>query len=134
MKQLEEESAKLERLVADLSLDKAMLQDVPSENALRPSRCRELIPDLMQRFGASERQTCALLKLSRTVYRYKSVARDESALEVRIKEVTEVRVHYGALCVYRDASPGRLERQPQEGGTRLSRTRAIVVAKAVAVR
>lgn len=30
LKQLEEENAKLERLVADLSLDKAMLQDVLS--------------------------------------------------------------------------------------------------------
>ncbi|KHK49102.1 transposase [Ralstonia sp. A12] len=29
MRQLEEENAKLKRLVADLSLDKAMLQDVP---------------------------------------------------------------------------------------------------------
>lgn len=31
MRQLEEESAKLKRLVADLSLDKAMLQDVLSK-------------------------------------------------------------------------------------------------------
>ncbi len=31
MRQLEEENAKLKRLVADLSLDKAMLQDVRSK-------------------------------------------------------------------------------------------------------
>lgn len=54
----------------------------------------------MQRFGASQRQTCALLQLSRTVYRYESVARDQSALEMRIKEIKEVRVHYGAPRVY----------------------------------
>jgi len=54
----------------------------------------------MQRFGASQRRTCALLKLSRTVYRYRSVARDQSALEMRIKEITEVRVHCGAPRVY----------------------------------
>lgn len=54
----------------------------------------------MQRFGASQRQTCALLQLSRTVYRYESVARDQSALEMRIKEITEVRVHYGAPRLY----------------------------------
>ena len=74
--------------------------DVLSKNAFRPSRCRELVTDLMQRFGASQRQTCVLLNLSRTVYRYKSVARDQTALEMRIKEITEVRVRYGALCVY----------------------------------
>ncbi len=32
LRQLEEENAKLKRLVADLSLDKAMLQDVLSKN------------------------------------------------------------------------------------------------------
>jgi putative transposase len=32
LKQLEEENAKLKRLVADLSLDKAMLQDVLAKN------------------------------------------------------------------------------------------------------
>lgn len=32
LKQLEEENAKLKRLVADLSLDKAMLQDVLLKN------------------------------------------------------------------------------------------------------
>jgi putative transposase len=31
LRQLEEENAKLKRMVADLSLDKAMLQDVPSK-------------------------------------------------------------------------------------------------------
>lgn len=34
LKQLEEENAKLKRLVADLSLDKAMLQDVLSKKLL----------------------------------------------------------------------------------------------------
>ena len=34
MRQLEEENAKLKRLVADLSLDKAMLQDVLSKKLL----------------------------------------------------------------------------------------------------
>lgn len=33
LKQLEEENAKLKRLVADLSLDKAMLQDVLSKSS-----------------------------------------------------------------------------------------------------
>ena len=33
LRQLEEENAKLKRLVADLSLDKAMLQDVLKKNA-----------------------------------------------------------------------------------------------------
>jgi putative transposase len=47
------------------------------QKALKPSLRRDLVTDLMQRFGASQRQTCALLQLSRTVYRYESVARDQ---------------------------------------------------------
>ena len=34
LKQLEEDNAKLKRLVADLSLDKAMLQDVLAKKAI----------------------------------------------------------------------------------------------------
>ena len=49
LRQLEEENAKLKRLVADLSLDKAMLQDVLSKN-LKPSRNRTLIDELRDRY------------------------------------------------------------------------------------
>lgn len=42
LKQLEEENAKLKRLVADLSLDKIMLQDV-LKKVVRPSRRRDMI-------------------------------------------------------------------------------------------
>lgn len=54
----------------------------------------------MQRFGASQRQTCTLSRFSRTVYRYESIARDQSALEMSIKEIAKVRMHYGAPRVY----------------------------------
>ncbi|CAG2383822.1 putative transposase (plasmid) [Burkholderia sola] len=40
LKQLEEENAKLKRLVADLSLDKAMLQDVLSKMYGPPRLCK----------------------------------------------------------------------------------------------
>lgn len=41
-----------------------------------------------------------MLKLSRTVYGYRSVARDSSALTMRIKEIAAVRVHYGYRRVH----------------------------------
>ncbi|MFN4096582.1 MAG: transposase, partial [Sphingomonas sp.] len=40
LRQLEDENAKLKRLVADLSLDKAMLQDVVSRSRRRPNEVR----------------------------------------------------------------------------------------------
>lgn len=42
LRQLEEENAKLKRIVADLSLDKAMLQ-VCCQKALKPARKRSLV-------------------------------------------------------------------------------------------
>jgi putative transposase len=45
LKQLEEENAKLKRLVADLSLDKAMLQDVLSKMYGPPRLCKASVVD-----------------------------------------------------------------------------------------
>ena len=42
----------------------------------------------MHRFGCSQRQTCAVLKLARSAYLYRSEARDATALKMRIKEIT----------------------------------------------
>ena len=41
------------------------------------------------------RKACAVIKLSRVVYLYKSNARDNSALVMRMEEITPTRVHYG---------------------------------------
>jgi putative transposase len=54
----------------------------------------------MERFGASLRQACAVIKLSRVVYLYKSNARDNSALVMRMKEITQTRVHHGYRRVH----------------------------------
>jgi putative transposase len=54
----------------------------------------------MERFGVSMRKACAVIKLSRVVYLYKSNARDNSALVMRMKEITQTRVHYGYRRVH----------------------------------
>ena len=56
--------------------------------------------DLIHRFGASQRQACAVLNLARSVYLYRSQARDATPLVMRIKEITAVRVHYGYRRVH----------------------------------
>lgn len=100
MRQLEEENLRLKRLVADLSLDKAMLQDVLAKKELTLARLREWVRDLQARYGASERQVCFALRVSRSSFRYRSVAADDSALRLRIREITETRVHYGYRRVH----------------------------------
>lgn len=67
---------------------------------MKPSRKRELASDLMQRYGASMRKACAVVQLSRVVYLYQSTARDNTALVMRMKEITQTRVHYGYRRVH----------------------------------
>ena len=67
---------------------------------MTPSRKRELARDLIDSYRASERQVCQAMQLSRTVYRYQSIAADSSALQMRIKEITQTRVHYGYRRVH----------------------------------
>jgi putative transposase len=59
-----------------------------------------LIDELRDRYRASLTQTCALFRMSRSLYAYKSVARDASALVMRIREIAAARVHYGYRRVH----------------------------------
>jgi putative transposase len=54
----------------------------------------------MGRYGASQRQACAVLKITRSVYGYCSRARDARPLLSRIKEIATTRVHYGYRRVH----------------------------------
>jgi hypothetical protein len=61
VKQLEEENRKLKQLVADLSLDKHILQDVLAKKALTPGRRREIVAHVQASHGISERRSCSAL-------------------------------------------------------------------------
>ena len=54
----------------------------------------------MQRYGASLRKTCSAIKLSRETYFYRSTAKDSTVLVLRMKEITQTRVHYGYRRVH----------------------------------
>lgn len=54
----------------------------------------------MRRYGTSMRKACAAIQLSRVVYLYRSVGRDNTALVMRMKEITQTRVHYGYRRVH----------------------------------
>ncbi len=60
------------------------------------ARLREWVRDLQTHYGASE----FALQVSRSSFRYRSVAADDSALRLRIREITETRVHYGYRRVH----------------------------------
>ncbi|MEI6100425.1 MAG: IS3 family transposase [Eubacteriales bacterium] len=100
LKQLEEENAKLKKLVAELSLDKLMLQDVLNKKVLRPVHRKEMATYLQQGYQISERRSCKVLKIHRAIYRRKSVKDEQVFLRMRIKEIAAVRVRYGYKRIY----------------------------------
>jgi putative transposase len=59
-----------------------------------------LVPELMRRFGCSQRNALRIVKMSASTYLYISRRKDESVLKSRIKEITDTRVHYGYRRVH----------------------------------
>jgi putative transposase len=86
--------------VADLSLDKHILQDVLAKKSLRPARRREIVRYVQSTRGVSERRGCAVLNTHRRMVRYRSVKADRTPLLMRIRDLARVRVRYGYFRIY----------------------------------
>ncbi|WP_430735388.1 IS3 family transposase [Halodesulfovibrio aestuarii] len=100
LKQLEEENRQLKKLVADLSLDKQMLQDVLNKKALKPAQLMKFAEHLDQAYQVSVRRRCSVLCMSRSSSYYKPTRKDDSALRLRIRDIAETRVRYGCQRIY----------------------------------
>lgn len=94
LKQLEDENTKLKRLVADLRLDKTMLED-PKKKAVKPARCRELVRHLEMAYAVSERRACTASGFGRASHRYTSRRDPSVPLRLWLKELAQARVRYG---------------------------------------
>jgi len=95
LKDLERENGQLKKLVAELSLDKEILQDVLRKKPLKPARKRELLSEVLEDYEISERRACRLVMLHRSVCRYEEHGRDDRALRMRLKELAYTRPRYG---------------------------------------
>ncbi|MFH7109549.1 IS3 family transposase [Achromobacter xylosoxidans] len=95
LKQLEDENARLRRIVADLTLDKQILQEVGAKKSLKAAKRRELAAWIHERFQISVQRACALALLQRSTWYAKSHARDQSALRQRIRDIALSRPRFG---------------------------------------
>ncbi|MEN7431163.1 IS3 family transposase [Chromobacterium sp. TRC.1.1.SA] len=100
LKQLEEENARLKRMVTDLSLDKQMLQEVIPKKAVRPARKRELANFLIDAYRVSIRRATAVVQLRQASYFYRPHPRDDRAERQRIREIAATRIRYGARRIH----------------------------------
>lgn len=99
LKMLEDENARLKRIVADLTLDKQILQDIRAKKALKAVKQRELAVWMQERFKVNVRRSCRLALLQPSVWYLKSKARDQSALRLRIRDIAMDRPRFGYLRV-----------------------------------
>ena len=99
LKNLEEENAQLKKLVADLSLDKQILQDV-LKKVLRPSRKREMISTIRMEYNISINRCVRLILLHKSVFYYIPKERGDELMRMRMKEIAATRVRYGYLRIY----------------------------------
>ena len=56
---------------------------------------RDHAKHLQVAYGSSERRACQVLTLGRSTYRYESVATEQAALRIRIRDLAAARVNYG---------------------------------------
>jgi putative transposase len=84
LKQLEEENQHLKQLVADLSLDKQMLQDV-LKKVLKPVQRRHAAHHLLDAYRISARRACRVLRLQRASFAYQAHRRDDTVLRLRLR-------------------------------------------------
>lgn len=62
---------------------------------MKPTQKRAVVHFFRVGFQVSERRACQVARVSRSSYRYRSVARDQSALRVRLRDLASARVRYG---------------------------------------
>jgi putative transposase len=95
LRQLRDENAKLKRLVADLSLDRHVLQEIVAKNVVRPRLRRELAEWVQVAHQVSQRRVAGLIPVHRATLRYEHHRDPQEALRVRLRELAGSRVRYG---------------------------------------
>ena len=80
LKELEQENAKLKRLLAEAELDKAALEGSATPKMVSPQAKREAVTVLMTERDFGVTRACGLVGISRSLYRYRSRRPDSAAL------------------------------------------------------
>ena len=62
---------------------------------MKPARRRELVQFLRVGCKISERRACRVIPIARSSQRYRSQAKDQTALRIRLRDLAQSRVRYG---------------------------------------
>ncbi|MGR3295979.1 MAG: IS3 family transposase [Candidatus Bathyanammoxibius sp.] len=93
LKELEKENTRLKKLVADISLDNAILKEAAPGKLLSPSRRRQVVTRVREQIKVSERRACRVLEQARnTQRRSHEISGEESKL---VTDITALATKYG---------------------------------------
>jgi putative transposase len=95
LKTLEDENAKLKKLLAEAMLDNAMLKDVAAKKMVTPAARREAVAHLRSGFDVSKRRACGALGADRSSVRYRARRPGDEAVRRRLRELAAVRRRFG---------------------------------------
>ena len=89
LRQLHEENSKLKRLVADLSFDRQILQEIVQKKAVKPRQRRALGLWTQTVFALSRRRAAGLMNITCKILVYLSPRPPQNALRMRLRETGE---------------------------------------------
>ncbi|MGE4374014.1 MAG: IS3 family transposase [Xanthobacter sp.] len=94
LKALEDENAKLKRLLAETMLDNTTLKDLLSK-MVTPAARREAVAHLEQSYEMSERRACSLIGADRSSVRYRHRRPDDRELREVLRRAAETHRRFG---------------------------------------
>jgi putative transposase len=99
-REMEIENDRLKKLVAELLLDKQILQDI-SKKVVSPNQQRAVADYIGEQYNISQRRICRILGRSRSVLRYRRRRRsDEPSLNREIKRLACRHPRFGYRMIH----------------------------------
>ncbi|MBU2654896.1 IS3 family transposase [Acidomonas methanolica] len=95
LKALEEENAKLKRLLAESVMDVSTLKDLLGKKLVTPGLRREAVTWAITERDYSQRRACRLIGMDPKTWRYASRRPDDAAVRGRLRELTGERRRFG---------------------------------------
>ncbi|MBN7787751.1 IS3 family transposase [Ponticoccus gilvus] len=95
LKTLEDENAKLKKLLAEQMLDLAAMKELVFKKVVTPAVKREAVAHLKAQLGLSERRACRIAGADRKMVRYQAQRAPDTVLRGRLRELANERRRFG---------------------------------------
>ncbi|MEQ5872635.1 IS3 family transposase [Sagittula sp. NFXS13] len=114
LKTLEDENARLKKLLAEQMLDLAAMKELVFKKVVTPAVKREAVAHLKALLGLSERRACRIAGAERKMVRYQAQRAPDTVLRRRLRELANERRRFGYRRLFvllrREGEPSGINR------------------------